>query len=559
MAAVLTSSLWWGAVARAAHAPSAEGVHVAVATDNADATRAAMAVLASGGNAADAAITAALSLGVVSQSSSGIGGGGFALVYTAKDKKVTAVDFRESAPAKLDVEALAARDFRNEDASKRGVAVGILGEPAGLEWISQKFGKRTLAEDAAPAVELATRGFFVARNLANVTAFMKDRLAVSPELSAQFLPGGSTLPFGALLRRPELGRTLARFGAEGAKPFYAGDIAQKFAMAARSAGGQMDAADLAAYKVKERAPLERTVDGRQIVTMPAPSAGGLMLLETLSMYGANSSSSLRPLGFGSSAYLHTLAEVMRGAIGDRVRFASDPDAEPFTTAAYDAALAPAQLAARKKRIDPKKTHKAPDFRTREHGTTHLIVADSEGNVVCLTTTVNAPFGARIVAGDTGIVLNNELDDFSRAKDMAGFGVVGLGPNRPRPGARPVSSMTPTIVLENGTPILAIGGSGGERIATSVTQMTVCRLVFGLDPSACLASSRMHVSSSGEMTVEPDLPEDVRAGLTARGETLKESGIPIQPAVQMIAWDRSSPSGRMLSASDPRKGGFAAAQ
>ena len=543
----------------AAHPPSAEGSHIAVATDHADATRAAFSVLAAGGNAADAAITAALALGVVSQSSSGIGGGGFAMIFSAKDKKITVVDFRETAPAKIDVEALYARDWKNEDPAKRGVSVGVLGEPAGLEWISQKFGKRSLADDAAPAVALADRGFFIGRNMANIVGFMKDRFAVSPEITAQYAPGGTPVGYGALVRRPELARTLARFGAEGSKPFYTGDIAQKLVQAARAYGSQMEASDLSSYKVIERAPLERTIDGRTIATMPAPSAGGLMLLETLTMYGAGASSPLKAMGFGSSAYFHSMAEAMRGAIGDRVRVASDPELEPHTTAAFDAALDPKQLAARKRRIDVRKTHKASDFRIREQGTSHLVTADAEGNVVLITTTVNAPFGARIVAGDTGIVMNDELDDFTRPKDNAGFGVVGLGPNRARPGARPVSSMVPTIVLENGAPILAIGGSGGERIATEVTQMTVCRLVFGLDPNACLASSRIHVSSGPEMTVEPDLPEDVRAGLKARGETLKELALPIQPAVQMIAWDRAGGGTRMLATSDPRKAGFAAAQ
>ncbi len=545
--------------ARAAHAPSAEGTRLAVATDSGDATRAAFGVLAAGGNAADAAITAALVLGVVSQSSSGIGGGGFAMVYTAKDQKITVLDFRETSPAKVDVEALGARDWRNEDASKRGVSVGVLGEPAGLEMLGQKFGKRSLAENAAPAVALAERGFFMGRNMANVTAFMKDRLGGSPEIMATFMPGGSPIAFGALVRRPELARTLKRFGAEGSKPFYTGDIAEKIVTSARGFGSQMEASDLAGYKVIERAPLVRTVDGRTIATMPAPSAGGLMLLETAMMYGANGTSPLKAMGFGSSAYLHTIAEAMRGAIGDRVRVASDPELESGTAAAFDAALEPRQLAARKKRIDPKRTHKSADFRTREQGTSHLITVDAEGNVVLVTTTVNAPYGARIVAGDTGVVLNDELDDFSRPKDTAGFGVIGLGPNRARGSARPVSSMAPTLVLESGQPILAIGGSGGERIATGVTQMTMCRLVFGLDPNACLSSSRVHVSSTTELTVEPDLTEDVRAGLKARGETVKESAIPIQPAVQMIAWDRAAGSTRILAASDPRKGGFAAAQ
>jgi gamma-glutamyltranspeptidase/glutathione hydrolase len=530
---------------------------MAVATDNADATRAALQIMEAGGNAVDAAITAALALGVVSQSSSGIGGGGFALVYTAKDQKITLLDFRETAPQKLDPEALAARDFRNEDAAKRGVSVGVPGEPAGLEWLSHRFAKKTLAEDAAPAADLATRGFYIGRNMANVTAFMKDRLAGSPELLAQYVPGGAPVRYGQIVKRPELGRTLVRFGAEGSKPFYSGDIAQKIVKAAQAFGGGLEMSDMTAYVVKERAPLQRTIDGRTIVTMPAPSAGGLMLLETTSMYGASDSSPLKAMGFASSAYFHTVAEAMRGAVGDRVRFASDPDIEPAVTAAFEAALDPKQLAARKRRIELHRTHKATEFKTREQGTSHLVTVDPEGNVVSLTTTVNAPFGARIVAGDTGIVLNDELDDFSHPKDILGFGVVGLGPNRPRGGMRPVSSMAPTIVLENGKPILALGGSGGTQIATEVTEMALCRLVFGLDPSVCLASTRIHVGTGPELQIEPDMPEDVRWGLKARGETLKEWSFPIQPAVQMIAWDTKT--GRMLAASDPRKAGFAAAQ
>ena len=511
-----------------------------------------------GGNAIDGAIAAALTLGVVSPVASGIGGGGFALVYVAKEHKVIALDFRESAPANMDAEALAARDWSKEDASKRGVSVGVPGEPAGLEWLAQHYGKRSLAEDAAPAVALADHGFYFGRNMAQWTGIMKDRLLTSPELASSFLPGGAPMGYGVLMRRPELAHTLQRFGREGAKPFYTGDLAQKIALAAKSAGGTLDVADLAAYRVKERAPLMRAVDGRAIYTMPAPSAGGLMLLEVTAMFGASRTSPLAAMGFQSSAYLHSIAEAMRGAVADRARFASDPDFEANTGAAYDQALSPAQIAARKARIDPNKTHKVPEFLTREKGTTHIIVTDADGNVISLTTTVNAPFGARLVAGDTGILLNDELDDFTHASDIAGFGVVGLGPNRPRPGARPVSSMSPTIVLENGEPILAVGGSGGERIATAVTQATLARLIFNLDPSACVSAPRIHVNTSPELTFESDIPEDVRAGLKARGEQLKETRFG-NPAVQMIAWEHVGGMRRVLAAADPRKLGFAAAQ
>jgi len=546
--------------ARAMFAPSAEGSRVAVSTDNGEATRAALATLGAGGNAVDGAITAALTMGVVNPVSSGLGGGGFALVYMERDRKVVAVDFREVSPARVGMEELLARNQKKGDsAANRGASVGIPGEPAGLEWLARKYGKRSLSDDAAPAAEIAERGFLVSRYMGETTALFADRIAQSPELGAALVPGGIPATYRALMVRPDLARTLRRFGAEGARLFYGGGVGAKMVAATQAAGGTIELSDLAAYEVKERAPLERLVDGRTIATMPAPSAGGLMLLETLSMYGATPQSPLRAMGFGSSVYLHTLAEAMRGALADRVRIASDPDADPGVATAYARALDPGQLAARRMRIEPKRTHPSSEFRTREQGTTNIIVTDAEGNVVTLTTTINAPFGAQIVAGDTGVIMNDELDDFSSPQDIAGFGVVGLGPNRPRPGVRPVSSMTPTIAFEGGLPILAAGGSGGGRIATGVTQAVLGRFVFGLDPSACVSSPRIHVTgNSAELIVDTEIVEDVRAGLRERGESLKDERYP-HASIQVVAWDRSSPQVRLLAATDPRKGGLAVAQ
>jgi gamma-glutamyltranspeptidase/glutathione hydrolase len=542
-------------------APSAEGARVAVATDNGEATRAALGTLGAGGNAVDAAITAALTMGVVNPVSSGLGGGGFALVYIERERKAIVVDFREVSPARVGAEELLARNQKKgESPGKRGASIGVPGEPAGLEWLVRKYGKRSLADDAAPAAEIAERGFLMSRYMGETTALFADRIAQSPELGATFMPGGVPAAYRSLVARPELARTLRRFGAEGARLFYDGEIGAKMVSAAQAAGGTLEPSDLAAYQVKERAPLERLIDGRTtIATMPAPSAGGLMLLETLVMYGASSGSPLHAMGFGSSAYLHTLAEAMRGALADRVRFAGDPDADPGVTAAYTHALDPAQLSARRARIEPRRTHPTSEFRTREQGTTHVIVTDSEGNVVTLTTTINAPFGAQIVAGDTGVIMNDELDDFSSPQDIAGFGVIGLGPNRPRPGVRPVSSMTPTIAFEGGLPVLATGGSGGGRIATGVTQAVLGRFVFGLDPSACVSSPRIHVTgNTAELVIDTDIVEDVRAGLRERGESLKDERYP-HASMQMVTWDRSSPHVRLLAATDPRKGGLAVAQ
>jgi len=534
-------------VSQAAYAPPAEGTTVAVATDHAEATRAALDTLQHGGNAFDAAISAALALGVVSPAASGIGGGGFALVYVAKDHKIVALDFREAAPRASSVDALVAR-------KSRGVAVGVPGEPAGLEWLSTHGAKKTLAEDAAPAVRLARDGFLVGRYFA--TALVTFRALYEPtSVGAELLPGGSPLAFGTRWQRPALARTLERFGAEGKMPFYAGDLGAKMVAAVKAENGPMAAEDLSAYAVRERAPLTRTFGKRTVYTMPAPSAGGLMELETLAMWGADASSPLRAMGFGSSAYLHTLAETMRGAVADRARISGDPDVETQVTASYAIALDDRQLAARRARISPDKTHAGAEFKTREDGTSHVIITDAEGNVVSLTTTINSPFGARFVAGDTGIWMNDQLFDFALPEDVAGYGVVGLGPNVPHGGARPVSSMAPTIMLEDGVPTLALGGSGGRRIATAVTQAAVARLVFGLDPAVCVSSPRIFTNGT-DVFVDPEISEDVRAGLRARGESVKDETI-LGSAVQMIAWDRSGTKVRILAASDPRKMGFSA--
>lgn len=543
----------------AATPPSAEGAHEAVATDSADATLAAMQVLHQGGNAADAAVAAALVLGVVAPTGSGLGGGGFALVYSAKDGKVTALDFRESAPAALD-----AADLFANQGPHRGQAVGVPGEPAGLEQLQKRFGRKTLAEVVAPAVALARDGFFANSQLAGSAAFFKDRLtpavttSLAPELFTRLLPNGVPIAPNTRIVRPVLARTLQRFGAEGARALYEGPLGEAIVRAVQAHGGRMQAADLRDYRVIERAPLQKSFGARTVYTMPAPSGGGLMLLEVLGLFGADSSSELSKAGPGSSATFHLLAEGMRGAVIDRVRHAADPDLEPGTDEAYARLLEPASLAKRRKQIKANATRKLAQWTSREQGTTHLVVADREGNVVSLTTTVNAPFGAGIEVPEAGIVLNDELNDFSRPEDIAGFGVRGLGPNRPRPGARPVSSMCPTVVLEAGKPILALGGSGGLRIATEVTQTAVSRLVFGLDPLAAVSAPRVHVPTNAKLLIEEEVASDVLDGLRKRGEVLDKEPR-YSPAVQMIAIEREGGEVRVKAASDPRKSGFAAAR
>ncbi len=547
----------------AAYPRSAEGGRMAVATDNEEATRVAMKALRAGGNAVDAAIAATLTLGVVSPAASGLGGGGFVMVYSAATKKITVIDFRETAPAHLRPSDFERRpnESREELWQRRGYQIGVPGEPAGLQWLSTHLAKRALSVNAAPAAAIAKRGFPLGQHLRDVAEYYTAEIARVPALASLFVGPSGLFPAGTRIVRPHLARTLERLGREGAKPFYSGDIARKIVTAARQIGSPIDGDDLASYTVTEREPLVRTIDGRTIATMPAPSAGGLMLLEAASIFGIGERSELKSSGFGSSEYLHKVSEAMRGALADRARIASDPNVDPETEGRYDQALSTAQIEARRALIDPTHTRAMPEFNLHEHGTTHLVVADEAGNVVSLTTTINTGFGVKCVAGDTGILLNDELDDFTVASDIAQYGI-GVGTNRPRPGARPVSSMMPTMVFENGRPILAVGGSGGRRIATGVTQAVLARLVFGLDPSASISSPRVHLGSQGELLIEQEIVEDVRAGLRAKGEregTDQALNKGSQNAVQMMAieWDRDG-APTFKAASDPRKVGFAMA-
>jgi gamma-glutamyltranspeptidase/glutathione hydrolase len=535
--------------------PSAQGARMAAATEHHDATMAALAVMEGGGSAADGAIAAALVLGVVNPGASGLGGGGFALVYDAKTKKTTALDFRERAGAAIDGKVLGTHGVPS---GKVGAAVGIPGEPAGLVWLQKHYGKKTLAEDAAPAVAIARDGFPLAPHLEGTAMAFRKRLEDEGELVRALYKDPSaakatTMAVGTIVKRPQLAATLERFGREGDSVFYK-SLAPQIVAAAKKFGGTLTEADLASYTVEERAPLVGQFGGRTVFTMPAPSAGGLMLLENLTLFGADKSSELFVKGFASSESYHLIAEGMRGAYADRMAHVGDPKIVATVTQDVANDLTAPRLAARRKSISSDATHDSAFFASREGGTTHLVVVDKEGNVVSLTTTVNSPFGSGIEVAGAGFLLNDELWDFSTDEEAKPFVKAGgTLPNSPRPLARPVSSMTPTIVFENGAPIFAVGGSGGQRIATGTTQVTMCRLIYSLDPSSCISAPRVHIAGTPGLSIEPETVIDVRQGLEKRGETLRE-----EVSFSAITAIAMAP-GQLWAASDPRKYGFAAAK
>ncbi len=514
----------------------------AAATENDQATRAAIEMLERGGNAADAAVAAALTAGVVSPTSSGLGGGAFAMVLKPSAREPWLLDFRETAPSRLDPAPLERRPLPFEE---RGHLIGVPGEARGLFEVARRFGKRSWAELVAPAERRARLGYTVSPHVARMLSGKSAaQLRRDPGLAGLFFTAKGPLAAGRLIKNPKLAGTLRRLAAEGPAAIYDGAIANEIVREAQRFGSKLALDDLASYAPRERKPMHVSWEGYEIYTMPPPSGGGLLLAQSLAML---SRERLERLGFQSGAYQHTLAEVFRASIADRFRYIGDPD---YTPVDLDKLLDPARLTRRFQALSRDRTHALPLLAQEEHGTHHMVVIDRAGMVVSLTTTVNRLFGAKLMLPDSGIVLNDELDDFTSAQDAKALGVVAC-PNLPRASARPASSMTPTIVLRDGQPVLALGGSGGMAIATNVTQVLLARLVFGLEPRAAVSAPRLFVPTWNDRTImlADGAPPELLADLAYRGELV--GTVPVDgTGVQLIARGANG----WEPAADPRKFG-----
>lgn len=514
----------------------------AVATDNLPSSRAAIEVMKAGGSFVDAAVAAATTLGVTQPSATGIGGGGFALVWDAKKKKAYSFDFRESAPKAYDIQGFIE--------GTQGSKIGVPGEIAGLAMLHERWGKRNFADNFAPAIRAAEEGFEITPHLVRAFGFREERVLQTPAYAAIFAPGGVLASAGTRVKNPALGKTLRRIGAEGPKAFYEGPIAEEMVEVAREVGSQMSLEDLRDYRVIEREPLRGSWEGYEIATMPSPSAGGVMLLQTLGIY---SKAELQAMGDFTADYQHMVAEAMRGSIADRFRTMGDP---AFVEDRTSELLTPEHLKARRARIARERTHAAMRFHFPEEGTTHFTIADSEGNVISLTSTVNSPFGGVTLAPKSGILLNDELSDFTHPELAKKLGLADGGPNAPRPLARPVSSMTPTIILRDNEPVLGVGGSGGMRIAGNVTQAVLYHLVFGKSAEDAVSAPRFFTPPTGPILsyAKDQLPPlSVQRDLHERGEQIQSMPFDFT-GVQMVTLRKLSGGRRALEAgADPRKG------
>ncbi|HWP04487.1 MAG TPA: gamma-glutamyltransferase [Polyangiaceae bacterium] len=502
----------------------------------------ALAVLARGGTAVDAAVAAVFAAGVVTPTSSGLGGGGVALVYRAGEHSVTAVDFRETAPAVLDEGAYERRPLPDEE---RGKLAGVPGEVRGLAWLHQHFGKKPWRELVAPAERLARDGFALEAHMASVIGSKDEaRYRRMPSIERAFYAGGKAAVLGQRVKRPELAKTLRTLGAQGPEALYTGALAGDVVAALRKYGSTLTRDDLAHYEVRSRTPLRVTWEGYEVATMPPPSAGGLFLAEVL---GTFTRAELDKVGLTTPLGMHLMAEAMRGALADRSRFVGDPDVLPIDMSRV---LAPARLAARKARFAPERTQPVKALASEEHGTHALVVADAAGNVVSLTTTVNTAFGCEVAAEQTGIVLNDQLDDFTSRAAATAVGVA-FPPNIARPGRRPTSSMMPTIVLAGGSPVVAIAGSGGFAIPPSVTETLLAILVRGESPDAAVRAPRFRFDSKDyTLLLDSAFGDAARDELLRRGETVRVTEA--TSAVQVLTFGAAG----VVGAADPRKGGTA---
>jgi gamma-glutamyltranspeptidase/glutathione hydrolase len=500
-----------------------------VVAEEARATRIGVDILARGGNAVDAAVAVGFALAVTLPSAGNLGGGGFMLARLAQENKIVAIDYRETAPAAAKVDIFLDRRGEADPKKSReeGLAVGVPGTVSGLAFAHQKYGsgKFTLAELIAPAIKLAREGIFVDAEFAVSLAKSKPILERWPSTAAIFLRTDGSLPReNELLVQRDLADTLAEVAEQGPRAFYEGRIAEQIAASVQAAGGIMTREDLARYQAVERAPVAGNYRGYDIFSMPPPSAGGVHLIQILNILEGYDLSVLGPASIQGS---HLMVEAMKLAYADRARFLGDPE---FVRVPVAGLLSSAYAAELRRRIEPERALRAeeltgsnPAAYEGDH-TTHYSVIDRDGNAVANTYTLNLRYGTGLVAEGTGVLLNDELDDFA-AKPGApnAFGLVGGSANAPGSGKKPLSSMAPTIVLKNGKLFLVTGSPGGSRIITTLVNVLVNLIDYRMNLAEATAAPRIHHEwLPDEVRVEPGVRPDIVSVLESRGNRVVRS-------------------------------------
>jgi len=505
--------------------------HGMVVTQEAHATRVGVDILQRGGNAVDAAVAVGFALAVTLPKAGNLGGGGFMMVHLAahggEPAVDVAIDFREAAPRDTSPDVFLDQNGAADPRKSRdsGLGIGVPGSVAGLARALERFGsgKFTLAELIAPALTLAREGIPVEGDLLDSLQQAQARLARYPASARIFLkPDGAPLGEHDLLVQTDLARSLDAIAHEGPRAFYAGPIADEIVAAARAAGSRITRIDLERYDAIVREPVRGTYRGYDILSMPPPSSGGVHLIEMLNILEGFSP---RAFASPSPANLHLMIEAMKLAYADRAEYMGDSDAVKVPIRGLISKAYADKLRAS---IDRHKARPASEIRAgnppREegHDTTHVSIIDDRGNAVAMTTSLNLNYGLGLVAGSTGILLNNTLDDFAAAPGAPNaFGLTGGAANAPGPSKRPLSSMTPTIVLKDGAPAFVTGAPGGSRIITTVLDVLVNAIDFKKPIAQAVAAPRVHDQwEPDEVVVERTLPAATIRALEARGHKVR---------------------------------------
>ncbi|MGM4930765.1 gamma-glutamyltransferase [Tardiphaga sp. 619_E2_N8_5] len=514
-------------------------------------------VMARGGNAIDAAVASGFAMAVTYPRAGNIGGGGFMVIHTASGEDVT-IDYRETAPAAATRTMFLGSDGKPDTAKSRDSAlgIGIPGTVAGLALALEKYGsgKFTLSDLLQPAIALARDGFILTDDGADTLPDWHRRLARWPATKKIFSrDDGTSLREGDRLIQTDLATTLTAIAAQGPRGFYEGPIAEKLVSGINAAGGIFTADDLRTYQPVVRTPVRGSYRGYDIISMPLPSSGGTVLLETLNILEGFPMGEMRQ---ASAPSLHLLVEAMKRAYADRARYLGDP---AFVNAPITTLTSKDYATGQRASIDPNKATPWTDALSavppREgQNTTHYSVVDSAGNAVSNTYTLNFSYGVGLIADGTGVLLNNELDDFTAAPGASNaYGLVGFEANLPGPGKRPLSSMSPTIVLKDGKPVLVTGSPGGSRIISTVLQVIVNVIDYRMDVMSAVATSRLHHQwLPDEVRIERGFSEETLNALRAMGHKV------VEPMGQTSANSILVTPDGLLGAPDPRTRGAEAA-
>ena len=510
-------------------------------------------VMARGGNAIDAAVASGFAMAVTYPRAGNIGGGGFMVIHTASGEDVT-IDYRETAPAAATRNMFLGSDGKPDTAKSRDSAlgIGIPGTVAGLALALEKYGsgRFTLSDLLQPAIALARDGFVLTDDGADTLPDWHRRLARWPTTKKIFSrDDGTSLREGDRLIQTDLATTLTAIAAQGPRGFYEGPVAEKLVSGINAAGGIFTADDLKTYQPVVRTPVRGSYRGYDIISMPLPSSGGTVLLETLNILEGFPMSDMRQ---ASAPSLHLLVEAMKRAYADRARYLGDP---AFVNAPIATLTSKNYAAGQRASIDPNKATPWTDALSavppREgQNTTHYSVVDSAGNAVSNTYTLNFSYGVGLIADGTGVLLNNELDDFTAAPGASNaYGLVGFEANLPGPGKRPLSSMSPTIVLKDGKPVLVTGSPGGSRIISTVLQVIVNVIDYRMDVMSAVATSRLHHQwLPDEVRIERGFSEETLNALRTMGHKV------VEPMGQTSANSILVTPDGLLGAPDPRTRG-----